>query len=65
MTKIIDIIVSPSGETRLETKGFTGAACQVASQFLEKALGIRQSEQFTAEFHSQENSHDRLQEGQS
>ena len=51
MNKIIEIIISPAGETRLETKGFTGATCQEASGFLEAALGNRAGEQLTAEFH--------------
>ena len=49
--KVIEIIVEPDGETRVETKGFTGAECRQASQFLEQALGNRVSEQLTAEFH--------------
>jgi hypothetical protein len=51
MNKIIEIIVSPTGETKLETRGFAGAACRQASGFLEAALGNRASEQLTAEFH--------------
>lgn len=51
MTKLIEIVVSPSGETRIETKGFTGGSCRAASQLLEAALGSRASEQLTAEFH--------------
>ena len=51
MTKTIEIIVSPSGQSRVETKGFTGAECREASQFIEQALGQRTSEQLTAEFH--------------
>jgi hypothetical protein len=39
LNKIIEIIVSPNGETKLETKGFAGASCQDASRFLEQALG--------------------------
>lgn len=49
----IEIIVSPSGETRIETKGFTGAGCKDASRFLEQALGTVQNERLTAEFHQQ------------
>ena len=41
MTKTIEIIVSPSGQSRVETKGFTGAECREASQFIEQALGQR------------------------
>jgi hypothetical protein len=66
MTQIIELIISPSGETRLETKGFAGSSCQAASQFLEKALGITQSQQLTAEFYRQEAVYrNYLQEGQS
>ena len=49
--KIIEIIISPQGEARVQTKGFAGAACQEASRFLEQALGQRTKEQLTAEFH--------------
>ena len=51
MSQIIEIIVSPQGETRLETKGFTGESCRDASRLLEEALGARTSEQTTAAFH--------------
>jgi DUF2997 family protein len=64
MSQIMEIIISPSGETRLETKGFAGAACQRASQFLEKALGMTQSEQLTAEFYAPAINQHRLREGQ-
>jgi hypothetical protein len=49
--KVIEIIVSPQGEARVQTKGFAGASCQEASRFLEQALGQRTKEQLTAEFH--------------
>jgi hypothetical protein len=51
--KTIEIIVSPAGETRLETKGFTGVACKEASRSLEQALGLVQTDRLTAEFHEQ------------
>ena len=47
--KTIELVVSPSGETKLETKGFAGDACREASAFLEAALGAKQSDQPTAE----------------
>lgn len=50
-SKTIEIIVSPSGQTRVETKGFAGSECRQASQFIEQALGQRTSERLTAEFH--------------
>ena len=49
--KIIEIIITPKGEARVQTKGFAGADCQQASRFLEQALGKRTKEQLTAEFH--------------
>lgn len=55
MNKVIEIIVSPTGETRLETKGFSGAECREASKFVEKALGVPVGEQMTAESHAENN----------
>ena len=49
--KIIEVIVSPQGETKIETRGYAGASCKQASEFLERALGIKQSEKLTAEFY--------------
>lgn len=49
--KTIEITVGPRGETRVETKGFTGGACREASRFVEQALGTRTAETLTAEFH--------------
>jgi Protein of unknown function (DUF2997) len=51
MTQIIEVIISPTGATKVETRGFTGAGCRDASRFIEEALGQRTSEQLTAEFH--------------
>jgi hypothetical protein len=64
MTKIIEVIVSPNGETKVETKGFTGSECRDASKFIEQALGQRTDEQLTAEFHQvQQAGQNRIQEG--
>ena len=49
--KIIEIVVSPTGQTQVETKGFSGSECRDASRFIEQALGKQTGEQFTAEFH--------------
>jgi hypothetical protein len=54
MTKTIEIIVSPKGETKVETKGYSGAECQEASRFLESALGQQVDETLTVEFHQAE-----------
>ena len=52
MSQIIEVTVSPQGETRIETKGFTGGHCREASKALETALGVRETEQLTSEFHA-------------
>ena len=49
--KTIEIIVSPTGQTDVQTKGFSGGECREASRFVEEALGQRISETLTAEFH--------------
>ncbi|QGQ24644.1 DUF2997 domain-containing protein [Gimesia benthica] len=49
--KTIEIIISADGQSRIETRGFTGSRCRNASQFLEGALGKVSSEQLTAEYH--------------
>lgn len=52
MNKIIEITVSPKGDTTLHTKGFTGESCRHASRQLEAALGLRINEKLTSEFHA-------------
>jgi hypothetical protein len=49
--KIIEIVVSPTGQSKLETRGFAGGECREASRLLIEALGIKADEQITAEFH--------------
>ncbi len=48
--KSIEILVSPKGEARIETRGYAGVACQDATRLLEAALGVKQSEQLTAAY---------------
>jgi hypothetical protein len=60
--RTIEIIVAPNGQSRLETKGFQGEACQAASQFLEKALGRTTSEVLTSEFHQSQAQQQHLNE---
>ena len=49
--KSIEITIGPKGETKIETKGFVGSECRLASQFVEHALGQRTAEQLTGEYH--------------
>ena len=51
MGRIIEIIVSPTGESRVQTKGFSGNDCLQASKFLEQALGATTSDTRTAEYY--------------
>jgi len=44
----IEIIISPQGESKIETKGFTGSSCRQASRFLDLGLGTQASEKLTA-----------------
>jgi hypothetical protein len=62
MSKTIEIIVSPAGQTRVETKGFAGSECRQASEFIENALGQRTGEQLTAEFHQTASQHQNNQQ---
>jgi hypothetical protein len=51
MGRIIEVTVSPTGETTVQTKGYAGADCVQASKFLEQALGVSISDRKTAEYH--------------
>ena len=52
----IEIIVSPNGQSEVQTQGFEGADCLAKSQFLEHALGNRVGEQLTSEFYQSQTS---------
>jgi len=49
--KSIEIIISPTGATTVQTKGFAGAGCREATRLIEQALGQVQSDRPTAEFY--------------
>ena len=53
MIQTIEIIVAPNGQSKVQTKGFTGSSCRQASQFIEQALGQQTTEQLTVEFYQQ------------
>jgi hypothetical protein len=62
--KTIEIIVSPTGELRVETRGYHGSECLEATRQLESTLGAKTSEQLTGEFYRQsERTQQRLQGG--
>jgi Protein of unknown function (DUF2997) len=64
MKKIIRVIVGPKGETKIETKGFSGGECREASRFLEQALGQPVSEQLTAEFYQSQSTEPQIRQSQ-
>jgi len=47
----IEIIVSPKGESVIQTKGFAGSSCREATKALEQALGAVQADKATAEMY--------------
>ena len=59
--KTIEITVSPKGETRIETNGFTGSDCRGASKFIESALGKSAGETLKPEFYVQNHGRDSVE----
>jgi hypothetical protein len=49
--RVIEVIVSPTGESTVQTKGYIGGECLRASKFLEEALGVVAADHRTAEFY--------------
>ena len=54
MNRTIEIMVSPKGQTVIQSKGFTGSSCRDATKRLEQALGKVTQEQLTPEFYQNE-----------
>jgi len=52
MSRIIEVTVSPTGEATVQTRGYQGGACLLASKFLEQALGVVATERKTSEFYA-------------
>jgi hypothetical protein len=51
MARIIEVTVTPKGETTVQTKGYQGSDCLKASRFLEEALGVTTADHKSAEFY--------------
>ena len=62
--KIIEITISPTGDSKVQTRGFTGGECREASRFIEQALGQRTAESLTSEFHQGQQNAQELQQSQ-
>jgi hypothetical protein len=62
MARIIEVVVSPTGETTVRTRGYAGADCLQASQFLEQALGVPTADRKTAEFYETQNAQQQVRQ---
>ena len=62
--QIIEVVVATDGKVTVQTKGFSGSACKAASESLERALGLKQTEKLTAEFYAEQTASQRVQESQ-
>ncbi|MBL8796909.1 MAG: DUF2997 domain-containing protein [Planctomycetia bacterium] len=58
--RTIEVLISPTGETTVQTRGYTGADCLQASKWLERSLGIATADQKTAEFFQTEQAQQQL-----
>ena len=63
-SKTIEIIVAPNGQSKVETKGFTGSECRDASRFVELAIGQQTNEILKSEFHQTATAQQQVQQGQ-
>jgi hypothetical protein len=48
--RTIEVLIAPTGEATLQTRGYTGADCLRASKWLERSLGIATADQKTPEY---------------
>jgi hypothetical protein len=51
MPRIIEVVVSPTGEATVQTRGYAAADCLQASKALEQALGVATAERKTEEYY--------------
>jgi hypothetical protein len=60
--RIIEITVDTKGQSKVETRGFTGGECREASKFIEQAIGQRTEEKLTADFYQPQSSEQQLKQ---
>jgi hypothetical protein len=63
-SKTIEIIIAPNGQSKVETKGFTGSECREASRFIEQAIGQQTNEILKSEFHQTATTQQQIEQGQ-
>ena len=62
MARIIEVTVSPTGETTVQTKGYAGGDCLQASKFLEQVLGVATSDRKSSEYFNTHNTQQIVQQ---
>jgi hypothetical protein len=62
MSRIIEVTVSPKGEATVQTKGYAGGDCLLASKFLEQALGVVADDRKTSEFYQASSTQQQVQQ---
>lgn len=62
MFRVLEVVVSPKGETTVQTKNFTGGDCLQAGKWLEQALGISTGDRKTSEFYQSAQTEQHLQQ---
>ncbi len=60
--RIIEVTVSPTGETRIQTKGYASSDCLQASRFLEQALGVTTTDTKTTEYYAEAGNEQHVQQ---
>ena len=63
MNRSIEIIVSPTGDIKIDAVGFKGADCEQATRFLEEALGVVNQRAKKPEYHQLRTAKRQLQVG--
>jgi hypothetical protein len=60
--RLIEVVVSPTGEVHVQTKGYAGSGCLQASKFLEQSLGVTTTDRKTTEFYQVEPAQQHIQQ---
>ncbi len=62
--RLIEVLISPTGEVSLQTRGYAGNSCRDGSRFLEDSLGTTLNERVTAEFYQNQDAATQSQQTQ-
>jgi hypothetical protein len=63
VSRTIEIIVSSTGEIKIDAVGFKGADCEQATRFLEEALGVVNQRAKKPEYHQSRTGKRQIQVG--